>query len=185
MQRHSCWNSRPSKGLTPSPRDTDISFPAPAFPPKTAPRNMEERLGGGGKDIRERLGPRHEPTQELRECNHCKKVGHIARYCPSLARNPLPPPPAAAARATTSGGTSLAAHITKGATCTACQKPRHVAAQCWSTHSESLPTELFKKRGTAMAAVGRKRRKTADYISPGYEFQGMALTYKRANAAMM
>ena len=30
-------------GLTPSPRDADISFPTPMFPPKTVPQNMEER----------------------------------------------------------------------------------------------------------------------------------------------
>ena len=132
--------------LTPFPRDTDLSFPAPAFPPKNVPRPMEERIGGGAKDIKDRLGPRQEPTQDLRECNHCKKVGHIAKNCPGLGRNPLLPPPAQAARATTSGGGSLAAHVTKGATCSSCQKPGHVAAQCWSTHQELPPTEPFKKR---------------------------------------
>ena len=119
-------------GLTPSPRDTDISFPAPVFPPKTVPKNMEERLGGGGRDIKERLGPRQEHTEDLRACNACKKVGHIARNCPTMGRSPLPPPPlpAAIARASTSGGGSLASHVTKGAICTSCQKPGHVAAQC-------------------------------------------------------
>lgn len=50
--------------LTPSPHDTDLNFPAPAFPPKIVPRPMEERLGGGAKDIKDRLGPRQEPTQD-------------------------------------------------------------------------------------------------------------------------
>ena len=172
-----------AEGLTPAPRDTDLTFPAPALPPKAAPRAMEDRLGGG-RDIKDRLGPKQEYTGELRECNACKKVGHIARNCPTLGRSSLPPTPAPAARASTSGGGSLAAHVTKGATCTSCQKPGHVAAQCWSTHPELLPTELFKKRTIAMSVGYRKRRKAADYISPGYEFQGMAITYRRDVAVM-
>ena len=36
-----------------------------------------------------------------------------------------------------------------------------------------------------MAAVNRKRQKAAQYTNPGCEFQGMALTYKRAAPAMM
>ena len=60
-------------GLTPSPRDTDISFRAPAFPPKNVPRPMEERLGGWvkrhqgslGAKARTYIGPtRVQPLQE-------------------------------------------------------------------------------------------------------------------------
>ena len=70
-------------GLTPDERHTDSGQPAPP-PHKPTHRPMEERLGGGNRDVRERLGPRVPPTQDTRECNHCKQIGHIARLCPDL-----------------------------------------------------------------------------------------------------
>ena len=78
----------------------------------------------------------------------------------------------------------LAAHKIDGAVCSACKKPGHVEAQCWATHPELLPAELLKKRQSAMSAGNRKRRKAAEYTSPGYAFQGMALSYNRLPTMM-
>ena len=54
--------------------------------------------------------------------------------------------------------------------------------QCWSTHPKLIPHELLKKRGAMAAVVKRTRHKphdkVFDYTSPGYDFQGMALTYQ-------
>ena len=118
----------------------------------------------------------------MRECNHCKQIGRIARQCPKLPRTPLPPPPATRPQATRVDG--LAAHKTDGEVCSACKKPGQVEAQCWATHPEQLPADLLKKRQAAMSAGNRKRRKAAEYTSPGYVFQGMALTYNRTSTMM-
>ena len=153
-------------GLTPDARQTESNQATPA-PYKPTYRAMEDRLGGA-RDVRERLGTRPIPTQDMRECNHCKRIGHIARQCPELPRTPLPPPPSTRPQATRVDG--LAAHKTDGAVCSACKKPGHVEAQCWATHPELLPADLLKKRRVAMSAGNRKRRKAAEYISPGYVF---------------
>ena len=114
-------------GLTPDARQTDSGQSAPP-PYKSSHRPIEERLGGGTIDVRDRLGTRHIPSQDTRECNHCKQIGHIARQCPDLPRTPLPPPPLP--RTTNTRMDGLAAHKTDGAMCTACKKPGHVEAQC-------------------------------------------------------
>ena len=112
-------------GLTPDPRDTEIGQPTP-IPPKAPSRPMEDRLGG--RDIKDRLGSGPDHTLDMRECNKCKKIGHIAKNCPELPRGGLPGPPPA--RTSTIPLDSLAAHKTNGAVCSACKKPRHVEAQC-------------------------------------------------------
>ena len=48
-----------------------------------------------------------------------------------------------------------------------------------------MPEALIKKRQAAMSATLRKRQRASDYASPGYQFQGMALTYKRPLPAMV
>ena len=111
--------------LTPDPRDTEIGQPT-TIPPKAPPRPMEDRLGG--RDIKDRLGSRLDHTPNMRECNQCKKVGHIARNCPEPPRGGLPGPPPA--RTSTIPLDSLAAHKTNGAVCSACKKLGHVEAQC-------------------------------------------------------
>ena len=152
--------------LTPNARQTDNNQTiTPPYKPTHRP--MEDKLGDG-RDVRERLGTRSVPTQDMRECNHCKQIGHIARQCPDLPRTSLPPPPAH--RLPTARMDGLAAHKTDGAVCSACKKPGHVEAQCWATHPELLPAELLKKRQSAMSAGNRKRCKAAEYTSPGYAF---------------
>ena len=76
-------------------------------------------------------------------------------------------------------GTIVALHKTSDRICESCKKLGHTAAQCWSAHLELVPEALLKKRKTAMYAIVRKRRRAANYISPDYQFQGMAFTYKR------
>ena len=167
-------------GLTPDERHTD----QPPPPPHKLPhRPMEDRLGGGSRDVRDRLGSRVPPTQDNRECNQCKQIGHIARLCPNLPRTSLQPTPLP--RMENARVDGLAAHKTDGAVCTACKKPGHVEAQCWQTHPELLSADLLKKRQSAMSVGNRKRRKAAEYTSPGYLFQGMALTYNRTLPVMM
>ena len=167
-------------GLTPDARHTEHGQPAPVLP-KAPPRPMEDRLGG--RDIKDRLGTRADYTTDMRECNQCKKIGHIARNCPDLPRAVLPGPPPT--RPLMIPLDILAAHKTNGAVCSACKKPGHVEAQCWATHLELLPTEFLKKRQAAMNVNNRKRSKASEYTSPNYLFQGMALTYHRAALAMM
>ena len=60
-------------GLTPDARQTDSGQ---STPPSHTPshRPIEERLGGGTRDVRDRLGTRMVPTQDTRECNHCKQI---------------------------------------------------------------------------------------------------------------
>ena len=77
-------------GLTPDARDTEIGRTTPSHP-KATPRPIEDRLGG--RDIKERLGSRPNHIPNMRECNQCKKIGHIARNCPDLPRSVLPGPP--------------------------------------------------------------------------------------------
>ena len=168
--------------LTLDARQKDHRQPAP-LPPKAIHRPMEDRLVGGARNIRDRLDTRHMPVQETRECNNCKQIGHIARQCQDLPRTSLPPFPIIQTPMTRVDG--LAAHKTNGAVCTAYKKPGHVEAQCWSSHQKLLLADLLKKRQSAMSADNRKRRKAAKYTNPGYEFQGMALTYNWAPPAMM
>ena len=163
-------------GLTPDPR---ASY-APPTPGPTVHRPMEDRLNHGGREIRDRLGTRSEPPMgETRERHVCKKVGHIAKFCPNAT---VTPP---LSRATTTRLDTLAAHNTSGHICESCKNPGHTSAQCWSAHPELVPKALLKKRQAAMSATLRKRRRSTHYISPGYEFQGMALTYKRPLPAMV
>ena len=77
----------------------------------------------GGRDIKDRLGSRADHTPDMRECNQCKKIGHIARNCPELPRTSLPGPPPS--RPQMIPLDSLAAHKTNGAVCAACKKPGH------------------------------------------------------------
>ena len=108
-------------GLTPDARDTEIGHPTPIHP-KAPPRPMEDRLRG--RDIKDRLGSRTDHTPDIRECNQCKKIGHIARNCPELPRTILPGPPPS--RPQMIPLDSLAAHKTNGAVCSGCKKPGHV-----------------------------------------------------------
>ena len=105
-------------GLTPDARDTEHGPPASVLP-KAPPRPIEDRLGG--RDIKDRLGTRTNHNPDMRECNQCKKVGHIARNCPELPRSVLPGPPKP--RTAMIPLDSLAAHKTNGAVCSACKKP--------------------------------------------------------------
>ena len=151
------------------------------MPYKSSRRPLEERRGGV-RVIRDRLGTKPIPTQDMRECDHCKQIEHIARQCLDLPGKSLPPPPPTRPTATRVDG--LAAHKRDGAVCSACKKPDHMEAQCWATHPELLPAELLKKRPSTMSAGNRKRCKAVEYTSPGYVFQGMALTYNRIPAMM-
>ena len=110
-------------GLTPDARDTEIGHTMPIHP-KAPPRPMEDRLGG--RDIKDRLGSRPDHAPDMRECNQCKKIGHIVGNC--LPRTILPGPPPS--RAQMIPLDSLAAHKTNGAVFSACKKPGHVEAQC-------------------------------------------------------
>ena len=165
-------------GLTPDARATEASFAMQAAP--RVHRPMEERLNHSGKDVRDRLGPTGQPAHDNRECHVCKRVGHIAKNCPNAHGTPAP-----VSRATSTRPDNLAAHKTSGHICESCKKPGHTFAQCWSAHPELVPEALLKKRQAAMTATIRKRRRATDYISPGYEFQGMPLTYKRPQPAMV
>ena len=144
-------------------------------------RAMEDRLSHGGRDVRDRLGIRLDnPIIDTRECHVCKKVGHITKKCPNSVATPSPP-----SRAPATQADNLAAHKTAGHTCESCKKTGHTSAQCWSAHPELVPEALIKKRHAAASATLRKRQRASDYASPGYQFQGMALTYKRPLPAMV
>ena len=125
-------------------------------------------------------GARCLTTRHTRECHVCKKVGHIAKNCPNSVATPSPLSRAPAIRTD-----NLAAHKTAGHTCESCKKPGHTSAQCWSAHPKLVPEALIKKRQAAMSATLRERQRASDYASPGYQFQGMALTYKRPLPAMV
>ena len=107
-------------------------------------------------------------------------MGHVAKIFPNSVATPSPLSRAPAIRTD-----NLAAHKTMGHTCESCKKPGHTSAQCWSAHPELVPEALIKKRQAAMSATLRKRRRASNYASPGYQFQGMALTYKRPLPAMV
>ena len=161
-------------------RDNEpYKYQMPPPPPKEKPT-------GEKQPMKDRLGPRTEGQPELRKCNNCGKVGHLARHCPDPPKQPdaavLP-----AADLQSAPRVDLAGHKTPGATCTSCKKMGHVAAQCWTSHPEKFPQELARKRGGAMAAIMRKRQRAAEHTSPDYAFQGamMAMTYIRPVAAMM
>ena len=166
-------------GLVTDPRATEASYALHTAGPRVH-RPVEDRPNQGGREMRDRLGTRPDPPMgETRECHVCKKVGHIAKFCPNAT---VTPP---LSRATTTRPDNLAAHKTSGHICESCKKPGHTSAQCWSAHPELVPEALLKKRQAAMSATLRKRRRTTDYTSPGYAFQGMALTYKRPLPAMV
>ena len=112
-------------GLTPDARQTENNQTTPPLY-KPSHRLLEDRRGGV-RDIRDRLGMKPIPTQDMRECNHCKQIGHIARQCPDLPSTFLPPPPPT--RPTATRVDDLAAHKTDGAVCSTCKKPGHVEAQ--------------------------------------------------------
>ena len=135
---------------------------------------------GNPRDVRERLGTKPEDAlaQDNRECHICKRVGHIARNCTTPGATP-PPKPAA------NRPDAMAAHKTTSHVCESYGKPRHTIAQCWSAHPELVPETLLKKRQQVMSVTARKRRKAAEYVSPNYHFQGMALTYRRPHYAMV
>ena len=130
--------------------------------------------GGNSRDMRDRLGtkPKDALARDNCECHICKQVGHIARNW-TTPRAALPSKPPA------SRLDAMAAHKTTGHVCESCGKPGHTSAQCWSAHPELVPEALLKKRQSAVTATARKRRKAAEYVSPNYHFQGMALTYRR------
>ena len=170
-------------GVLAKPRDNEpYKYQMPPPPPK-----------GDGKppapkpNIKERLGPQVEGVPDLRRCNNCSKVGHLARHCPDPPRVAAAVPPSATP---TTPRADMSSHKTPGATCTSCKKLGHVAAQCWSAHPEKLPQDLARKRGGTMAVM-RKRQRAAEHTSPDYAFQGhlpmqlMALTYIRPTPAMM
>ena len=161
----------------PDPRTVSDDVVHQAIPPRP-PRPMGDRGGNPRdvRDVRDHLGKKLDdaPPLETRECNICKRVGHIARKCTAAGPSALPKPP-------TSRPDTMAAHKTAGAVCEFCGKPGHTMAQCWCAHPELVPEALMKKRQSAMSANDRKRRKAAEYINPNYRFQGMALTYQRPN----
>ena len=163
-------------GQVPDPRPTGDDLLHLAPPPPRPHRVVGDRLGTQPRDVRELLGTRVEgaPTQDNRECHVRKKTGHIAR------NSPITTTPTASNNAKT-GGTNadtMATHKTTGHVCESCNKPGHTEAQCWSAHPELVLEALLKKRQQALSATARKRRKEADYVSPNYHFQGMALTYR-------
>lgn len=105
--------------------------------------------------------------QENRECNICKKVGHIARNCNQAgASTPSRPSPIET--------DAMVSHKTAGAVCDFCSKPGHVKAQCWSAHPELVPKGLQKKRLSAMVTM-RKRQRALNYPTKDYTFQGLAI----------
>ena len=143
------------------------------------PAALRDRVGTPPtRDIRERLGTRIEgtPLPDTRSCHQCGRVGHLARNCSAK--------PTTGAILPNNRADPLAAHKTAGHTCESCGKPGHTTAQCWTAHPELVPEALAKKRQQAMSASARKKRRAADHISPGYRFQGMALTYQRPALAM-
>ena len=167
------------------PRDT-TEYKYPPLPPLAAvsprtDRPMEERLT---RDIRDRLGARMDRQPETRKCDRCGVTGHIARFCNQASKKPATTAPTPPGR---TGLRSDSTHRTDGATCTACKKTGHVEAQCWTTHPEMRPTDSLRKRNGAMASIeaARKRLRAAEYMSPDYHFQAMALTYHRPASAMM
>ena len=169
-------------GVTAKPRDNEpYKYQMPP------PPQRGEKLPMPKRDIKDRLGPQAEGVPELRRCNNCGKVGHLARHCPDPPKVAVAVPPSANP---TTPRADMSSHKTSGATCTACKKVGHVVDQCWSAHPEKLPQELARKRGGTMTAM-RKRQRAAEHTSPDYAFQGhlpmqlMALTYIRPAAAMM
>ena len=83
----------------------------------------------------------------------------------------LPSPPAGEAPKPPAPRTDYSKHKTDGAVCIACQKPGHVAAQCWTAHPELLPTDQIKRRQGVMATILRKRQRVAEFTSPEYDFK--------------
>ena len=163
-------------GQVPDPRPVSDDVVYQATPPRP-PRPMGDRGGNPRdvrdvRDVRDRLGnkPDDTPPFDTRECHNCKKVGHIAKNCTAAGPSALPKPPVSRPDAT-------AAHKTAGAVCESCGKPGHTMAHSWSVHPELVPEALMKKRQSAMSTNDRKRQRAAEYISPNYRFQGMALTY--------
>ena len=162
--------------LTPPPRDnSQFKRLAPHKDPngkkledRLTPR-MEDRLGARNRE--DRGDAKEKRAAETRECNACHKVGHLAFNYPTFpfkARLPGPPagePPKAAAPRP-----DYSKHKTEGATCSACKKSGHVAAQCWTAHPDLLPTDQIKRRQGAMATLLRKRQRAGEYASPEYDF---------------
>ena len=171
-------------GQVPDPRpvsDDVVHQSVQPRPPRViGDRGGNSRDGRDGRDARDRLGTKPEDAlaADKRECHICKRVGHIARKCTiPVASSPAKP--------LASRPDAMAAHKTTRAVCESCGKPGHTIAQCWSAHPELVPKSLLKKRQAAMSATARKRRKAAEYVSPIYHFQGMALTYRRPHYAMV
>ena len=163
-------------GQVPDPRpveDHQLAPPVPLRPLRPEPIRPQP-----GKDGRDRFNNKggEAPTAETRECHICKKVGHIAKNCPTPNMAPIignggekPPPPPKTDH--------MAEHKTPGQICGACNKPGHVAAQCWTAHPELVPEGLVKKRQAAMMASTRMKMRAADPLGHGYQFQGMANTF--------
>ena len=142
--------------------------------------SRDGRDGRDARDVRDQLWTKLDdaPAPNNRECHICKRVGHIARNCTAAGASAQPKP-------IVSRPDAMATHKTTGAVCESCGKPGHMIAQCWSAHPELVLESLIKKRQAAMSATARKRRKAAEYVSPNYHFQGMALTYRRPHYAMV
>ena len=164
-------------GQVPYPRPVSDDLLHPPPPPPRPHRAVGDRLGVQPRDIRDRLGTRAEgaPTHDNRECHICKKPGHITRNCPTTTT----PTAINNAKTGVTNANTMATHKATGHVCESCNKPGHTEAQRWSAHPELVPEALLKKRQQALSATARKRRKAADYVSPNYHFQGMALTYRR------
>ena len=122
------------------------------------------------RDLRDWLGPRMDGRpQDARKCNNCGAMGHIARFCTGQIKAPAADVPSNPGRL---GLRSDTTHRTDGATCSACKKPGHVEAQCWTTHPERQPQDSLRKRNGAMYSLqaARKRVRAAEHMSPDYHY---------------
>ena len=153
-------------GQQPPPANFGLRQPRPEL-------NRPQPLRDGRDRFNNKSGAA--PTAETRECHICKKVGHIAKNCPtpnmastasSGGEKPPPPPPKT---------DHMAGQKTPGQICGACNKPGRVEAQCWTAHPELAPEGLVKKRHAAMMASTRMKIRWDTVIS----FKGWPTLYVR------